>query len=905
MRTLGWTAISSYGGVYGQIIKTGRFIIFGTDYTKLFVVNTKNSKDIRTKDLNIGTVIPQVVRGNYVYAISGDSYWKINFKNFKTVWSFTTEGQFDVERGDLRGDRVYLSSRDGSFYVLNEKNGAIIWKLAGTKLDQISSRVVDGAVYHAPDFWLVDDLVYLASRDGNLYSIKAKDGEIVWKQEINEPLVGNFTIYKNQIFVFTKNGSVIAVDRKTGRVNWQSRDNSSAICSEINNSNLFMITEEGKFVSRNVKNGNIIWESLPLGKGVNCPYHVSKDGIFTSTAGGVFRVDVRTGEIKWTKSGFGIITSAPLVVTRGLTKNYIFTNLAGEVFSIDSNHQTIWKFDAKNPIHAGMLIDKANIFVGTSNGTVYKINKFTGRPNIFTPFFKFNVQVSSKMIGNNEIFEINLLSSSEFINPWAEAELTGEFTSESGKTINVNGFYYDDSIWKLRFNPPEKGLWNYELQWFDHGVLYKRKGQLMAKTDTTESFLRVDKSNPKRLTLDGKTIFNGVGIQELILDFNRNGTPLDDWSTGISDEFISTSSAGTRFHVRSNIPITLSEYINTYGPNGAGINIYRFSVMNGNAALYRDFLRPPVYSIHDGKIADELLGNLKQNGVHVWLTLFHFSIPFENTLTPSEKDLLRSYVKYVVARFGAYVDIWELVNELDASSQVKDFLIEEINKLDFENRPVSISTPDTTEDPGYVGIDIISPHWYQTENVTESDDLTVRFIDRYKNYPKPVVFGEQGNGSVNWDVNSALRMRIRLWTAFFKEGILIFWSDSNRKGIPQNKPFYANIYLGDEERAYIRNLQNFTGSFPLLSKPISFPLEKYGVRGYGLVSDSKVAGYFYHYSSPFSDTRFTLTVPSGDGGEVKWVDPETGKIIQESACPPVKCNLASPLFKTDISLIVE
>jgi len=89
-----------------------------------------------------------------------------------------------------------------------------------------------------------------------------------------------------------------------------------------------------------------------------------------------------------------------------------------------------------------------------------------------------------------------------------------------------------------------------------------------------------------------------------------------------------------------------------------------------------------------------------------------------------------------------------------------------------------------------------------------SDAVTVERIQKAKaDGQKPVIFGEQGNAGQNWDDRSALRMRIRSWTAFFNEGSLIFWNSSFAKDYQARA---ANIYLGPPERMYIANLQTFT-----------------------------------------------------------------------------------------------
>jgi hypothetical protein len=85
---------------------------------------------------------------------------------------------------------------------------------------------------------------------------------------------------------------------------------------------------------------------------------------------------------------------------------------------------------------------------------------------------------------------------------------------------------------------------------------------------------------------------------------------------------------------------------------------------------------------------------------------------------------------------------------------------------------------------------------------------------KWKKAGKPVIVGEQGNTGMNWDPLSGLRMRIRTWTALFEEISFIFWNTSwSKTGMFHGRYTAggaANIYLGPEERGYIRVLQNFS-----------------------------------------------------------------------------------------------
>src|SRR5690242_20172965 len=46
-------------------------------------------------------------------------------------------------------------------------------------------------------------------------------------------------------------------------------------------------------------------------------------------------------------------------------------------------------------------------------------------------------------------------------NPWEQVQVKATFKSPSGKTLAINGFYYDVNQYKVRFTPAEMGAYMY------------------------------------------------------------------------------------------------------------------------------------------------------------------------------------------------------------------------------------------------------------------------------------------------------------------------------------------------------------------------------------------------------------------------------------------------------------
>jgi hypothetical protein len=176
-----------------------------------------------------------------------------------------------------------------------------------------------------------------------------------------------------------------------------------------------------------------------------------------------------------------------------------------------------------------------------------------------------------------------------------------------------------------------------------------------------------------------------------------------------------------------------------------------------------------------------------------------------------------------------------------------------------------------------------------------------------------MIFSEHGNTGLNWFPNSGLRMRIRSWTAFFREAAFIFWNESSVKRTcpapPEecNSPA-ANIYLGPEERGYLKILGDYTRDFDaraeVVAATVSVPDQ---VRAYALRAPTMYGAYLHHFSDHATlATDVVLTVDALTGGTATWIDPATGAALADPQ--PVEAgtrHLAVPPFRVDAALRIR
>ena len=920
LKPVGWWRFPTKGEIYSAPVFQRNTLFFGNNIGEFFAVDSKTGREKWKFRTEHEILFRPTIRGNRVLFTSLDGIlFYLNAKTGDELWRFSAENNFGFYTDlVIHKNTVFVGDTNGSLYAINLKNGELRWKFDSLPAETLSSIIVGSTLNWFGGFKIKGDAVYFGSRDGNLYALSYKNGALKWKFDSGSPITPSPEVLGKKIYFGNKNGDSFALKRKDGKLVWQNRGDGKALtCIQPMKKYyppwktfVIEIYEDGDIVKRKGSSAEEVWRIKTESEKVRCPVNWHTNLYFGDDSGTLRAINEKNGEEIWKVDVAGGIKTSPVLKYKFLlfdlpslrlfsnTPFVFFGDNTGKFYAINGKSgKEIWSFNSFGSINSRPIIDKDYLYFASSDGGLYKVRTLSGKIGRILGRTKLAVIQNIDNVGKNQIVELTVTSDDNmFTNPWKEVEITTEFTHESGKKINIYGFYYDKDTWKVRFNPTDKGEWTWNLQFRLPDKTLVRSGKFVSEVDTGSAFLKVSNKNPKRLTLDNEKIYNGLGLQGAIKDYNRNGTPLDDWAIGNSKVLVATSSAGTNYF-RSDKIIDLETYLTTYGENG-GFNLYRFGLSNASFSLWEEFGIHNKYLVRQGKWGDTFVQSLRDEGFQIWMTIFGFGIPFSETQRPIEKRALQDYIKYVVARYGVYVGIWEIANEAYISDRLVKFIADEISRLDHENRPISMSW----ERPGLEEIDIISPHWYETEASFLSDLRTKEMIGKYKDYQKPVVFGEQGNQKSNWDDSSAIRMRVRSWTAFFNEAILIFWNQSDRKDAFNPVLNNANIYIGEKERGYMRVLQEFTKNVDLSAKMIPLSINNSSVRSYGLRSDEGLLGYFFHHTSIEKDTSFQLPVSLPQKSSFEWVDPSTGEMVGRGQLSAGVHRLASPDFSVDLAL---
>src|SRR5262249_39593058 len=136
------------------------------------------------------------------------------------------------------------------------------------------------------------------------------------------------------------------------------------------------------------------------------------------------------------------------------------------------------------------------------------------------------------------------------------------------------------------------------------------------------------------------------------------------------------------------------------------------------------------------------------------------------------------------------------------------------------------------------------------------------------------------------------------------EAAIVFWNTSATKDYAAEA---ANVYLGPEERGYIRVLSRYTADFDARSRVVTATVSGHlGLRAYALRGPAEYGLYLVDGSSHSGQgTGARVLVNPAGAGRAKWIDPATGRTLATTRVPAGRQTLTVPTFTTDVALTIS
>lgn len=326
-------------------------------------------------------------------------------------------------------------------------------------------------------------------------------------------------------------------------------------------------------------------------------------------------------------------------------------------------------------------------------------------------------------------------------NPYMEVELHAVFEGEKGNSIQVPGFYDGEGIFRVRFSPPEEGVWSY-ITVSNSANLAGKRGSISCVSASDDNHGPLVIVNTFYLEYADGSPYYGIG------------TTAYQWTSvkkSIQEKTLETLEESPFNKIR--MCVFPKDYI--YG-NKTEPWAYPFA----RDSVTNDFTQPNVEFFQN---FDKRVEQLMDMGIQADVILFH---PYDRWgYAEMGAEMNEKYVRYVMARLSAYRNVWwSLANEWDVPS-IKD-------SIDWKG----IGTLLQQEDPHqrFRGIH----NWYSSEDhfydhteswITHVSTQTYEFYnaERWREmYQKPILFDEmryEGDVTSGWGNLTGEEMVAYFW----------------------------------------------------------------------------------------------------------------------------------------------
>ncbi|MGC8120493.1 outer membrane protein assembly factor BamB [Marinobacter sp. VGCF2001] len=105
------------------------------------------------------------------------------------------------------------------------------------------------------------NLIYAASADGVVLSVKPSDGEVVWQKEYEERFFAGPGADAEHLYMVTRDAELVALSAGDGSEIWRSSLPTEVLATPQSNGNLVVVqTTDGRVIAHDAKSGERLWQ---------------------------------------------------------------------------------------------------------------------------------------------------------------------------------------------------------------------------------------------------------------------------------------------------------------------------------------------------------------------------------------------------------------------------------------------------------------------------------------------------------------------------------------------------------------------------------------------------------------------------------------------------------------------
>lgn len=302
-------------------VSRGRLFVGDVEGT-LHALELDSGKSVWKQKIDGGFVSAVAVAGDTV--IAGDyngMVYAFDFAEGKQRWTLETNAEISGGPAFF-GENVLIPSQDGNLYCCRIADGKLIWKYETSDQIQCSPTIAG-------------DLTFLGGCDGQLHRVDLKSGQASGEPlPLDGPTLSTPAVQENLAFLTTHGGLVLAFDWKSNERVWEFNDpdrrqeyrSSPAVTAEA----VVASSQFRQVRGFDPQTGKLLW-STPLRRFAEASPVIAGDDVWiAATDGRLYRMDLKSGEIRSQQEFRGSFVASPIVADKRL----ILANSAGVVIAL-------------------------------------------------------------------------------------------------------------------------------------------------------------------------------------------------------------------------------------------------------------------------------------------------------------------------------------------------------------------------------------------------------------------------------------------------------------------------------------------------------------------------------------------------------------------------------------------
>ncbi len=310
-----------------------------------------------------------------------------NVSRLEVGWKVSTDNAVDSSPAVVNGI-VYIGSKDFNLYAFEAATGKVVW-----------SAPTNGRIDSSPA--VANGVAYFGSYDHNIYAVDISTGKLKWTAPTQDSIYSSSpAVADGVVYIGSRDHNLYALDASTGQQRWifPTKDvitSSPAVANGVvyigsYDHNLYAIDASTGKLRLQFTTGDLVSSSPTISNGI--VYIGSEDH-------NLYAFESSTSKMIWMAHTHNIVISAP-AIANGVV---YFGSYDKNIYAVDAaNGNLRWQVTTDGAVASSPLIANGVVYIGSKDGNLYALDASSGQ--VLAKLPTGGAVVSSPTVANGVVY---------------------------------------------------------------------------------------------------------------------------------------------------------------------------------------------------------------------------------------------------------------------------------------------------------------------------------------------------------------------------------------------------------------------------------------------------------------------------------------------------------------------